>query len=169
MMILGLVGTVVSAMGTIASGKAQAQAAQTQAQMAMYQAKQEDRKAQTERAAAQRSAIEERREGRFALSTLQARAAASGGGAADPTVIALGESIAGRSEYGALMETYKGEDKARGWEDQAILHRMQAGAFNAQASGATAGSSLSAAGTIIGGLGSAFSKFKSPTPNFGYG
>lgn len=164
MFIVGLLGTAVSAMGTIAAGQAQAKAAQAQAQMSLFKAKEDEQQASESRASAQRQAMEHRRAGMLAESELQARAAASGGGATDPTVLALGEGIAGRAEYGAGMEEFKGENRARGFEDQAELDRMSASASMAQASGARTGSILSAGGSLISGFGSAYSLYKGVTP-----
>lgn len=175
MFILGLVGTAVSAMGTIAAGAAANSAAQAQAQMSQFKAKQEDMAAAEARASAQRQAMEHRRAGDIAESQLQARAAADGGSATDPTVIGLGEGIAGRSEYGALMETYKGENRARGLEDQATLDRMQAAAQLAEGRAKQTASYFSAGGSLLSGIGSAYSVYNKtptapPTANaFGYG
>jgi hypothetical protein len=137
--------------------------------MYRFKAQQEEYAAATARAEAQREAMEHRREGRYAQSTLQARAAADGGSASDTTPLQLGMTIAGRSEYAALMEMYKGENKGRGLEDQATLDRMAADAAIAQGNAAKQASMFSAAGSLIGGFGSAFSKTGSSTPSFGFG
>ncbi len=76
------------------------------------------------RGAAQREAFEKRHAAKMALSTLVARAAASGGGATDRTVLKLGENIADRGEFQALMDMYSGNNRARGLEDQAMGARM---------------------------------------------
>src|SRR5262249_40935198 len=101
-------------------------------------------------------------EGTLALSKLQAQAAASGGGATDPTVVNLGERIAGRGELGALMETYKGESKARGLLDQAALARMSAAADLARGDAQQTQSYFNAGGSLLGGLGSAFRTYNQP-------
>lgn len=145
-----IAGTGISALGAIQQGKAAKSAAN-------FKAAQEQMQAQESRAAAQRSALERRREGDFAQSRLQARAAASGGSADDPTAIELGESIAARSEYGALTDVYRGENRARGLEDQAVATRMSGDA-------AMKGSMFSAAGTILKGAGSMYDRFN-PTPS----
>lgn len=80
------------------------------------------------RAVAQREAFEKRRAGKLAMSTLIARAAASGGGATDRTVLRVGEQIADRSEYMALADMFTGESRARGLEDQATATKMSAAA-----------------------------------------
>lgn len=180
-MAMTAVGAGVSAMGTIAGGNAAAQAGQMagaaaldagQRQQAVdeFRAKQEDMAAQESRAVAQRSAFEKQREGRFALSSLQARAAAGGGGAADPTILNLGGDIAQRSEYDALFDMSKGENTARGYESTATglrmtgdaalyegLSKQQALIYEGNAK--QSASRLSAAGTLIGGAGSMFRQY----------
>lgn len=147
-------GSAVSAMGTIAGGKAAEQAGMATQQSMNFRAKQEEMAAQESRAAAQKIALEKRHEGKLAQSTLQARAAAGGGGADDPTILNLSEDIAGRTEYLSLMEMYKGENRARGLEDQAIGSRMTGDAAFAEGQMKKKAAKLSAIGTIIGGAGS---------------
>jgi hypothetical protein len=158
--LVSLVGTAVSAMGTIAAGNAQQQAAQAQAQMNQFKAKQHDAAAAESRAAAQREALEHRKAGELAQSQLQARAAADGGTATDVTPLNLGGGIASKASYGALMANYKGENRARGLEDQATLDRMAAAAALAEGEAKQTASMFSAAGTVISGLGSAYSLYK---------
>lgn len=147
-------GGVVSAMGTIAAGDAAADAGRRSQQAQEFRAKQEDMAANESRAAAQRAALEKQREGVLLGSKLQARAAAQGGGADDPTIVTLGEDIAGRSEYAALTDIYKGENRARGLEDQAIGDRYTGQSLVAEGEAKQRASKLSALGTIIGAAGS---------------
>lgn len=118
MELVGVVGTVVSAVGTIAGGMAAKD-------MAEHQAAQMEREANTARAIGSREAMDKRKEQRFLLSKLQARAAASGGAADDPTVVDLAGDVAQRGEYEALVAMYRGENRARGMEDQAALTRVK--------------------------------------------
>ncbi len=154
--ILGIAGSAVSAMGTLAGGAAANQAGQAQAGALEFKAQQQEQQGAEARAAGGRQALEKRKEGRFAMSTMIARAAASGGGATDPTVLSIGKQLAGSAEYNALTETYKGENRARGYEDEAMASRMGAQAALAQGKAAQTASYFSAAGTLIGGIGSAF-------------
>jgi hypothetical protein len=157
---IGLIGTAVSAVGTIAGGAAANQAGQYQANALEFQAKQYELQASDARASGQRSDFEKRREGRFAESALTARAAAGGGSATDPTALNILGDIAGRSEYLALTEGFKGENKARGFEDAAKGARYSAGAAIAGGQTAQTASYLGAGGTILSGLGSAYSQNK---------
>jgi hypothetical protein len=159
--LFSLIGTAVSAAGTIAGGAAAKSAAQAQAQMNEFRAQQAQVAAGQARAGGQRDALERRRDGALAQSKLQAQAAASGGGASDPTIIGLGESIAGRSKLGALTEMFKGESKARGLLDQATLDRMAAAAALAEGEARQTHSYFSAGSSLLSGFGSAFSRYGS--------
>lgn len=164
--IFPLIGAVVSAAATIAGGNAAKQAAEGQNQAMIFRAKQEEKAAMESRAASQRAALDKRREEGIVESRLIATAAASGGGATDPTVIALGENIAGRGEYEALTETYKGENRARGYEDQASADKFQGQLALMEGKAKQSASRLSALGTIISGAGSAYATFNK-TPIYG--
>lgn len=137
-MIMGLVGSVVSAAGTLAAGKAQQQQAE-------YEAAQLDIKAKEEQAAAQQEAQQLRERKERAQSTLTARSAASGFSATDPTALALADEI---TRYGTLQEQmaqYGGKSRRRGYEAQAEGSRLSGRA-------AKAGARYSAMGTILGGI-----------------
>jgi hypothetical protein len=204
-MALTAAGSAVSAMGTLAGGNAAndaaiaGAAADRQAGSAAWDAAVRGRDAkefearQLEQAggqsiaAAQRSAFERRDQGRLLMSKLQARAAASGGGATDPGVLDLAGNIADRSEYDALTEMFKGQDRANGLYDQATSSRLTGEAILAEgrdrytAAGMNASSRLqlgdaqqrasqmAAAGTIIGGAGSAFSTYRRAPTSLGGG
>ena len=153
-MALTAAGAGVTAMGTMAAGEAAADAGRRGQQASDFRAKQADMQAQESRAASQRVALEKRKEAGLLGSRLQARAAASGGGADDPTVIDLGGDIAQRGEYLALTEMFKGENRARGLEDQALGARMTGEALAEEGRAKRRAAGYSAAGTIIGAAGS---------------
>lgn len=137
-MISSLVGGVVQAGGDLRAGRAQQQAAN-------YEAAQLDIKAKEEMAAAQLDAQQLRRNKELALSTLQARSAASGFSATDPTTLDLAGEI---QEYGTLQEQlalYGGKSRRAGIEAQAEGQR-------AGGSAAAQGSGYSAFGSILGGV-----------------
>jgi aspartokinase len=145
--IAGVVSAVAGIAGTLVAAKGAADAGEEQRRAREYEAKQREMQGQESRAASQRQALEKDRASRLAQSTLQSRAAASGAGATDETVLGLGEDIAGRGEYQRLMEMYTGENRARGLDDAAMGLRMT-GAAEAKA-GRTR-----ATGTLLSGLGS---------------
>lgn len=161
-------GAALSAGGTLVGGAASAAAGKSAQQAGYFRATQEEQAAQESRAAAQRAALEKKRETGLIQSKLQARAAASGGGADDPGVLDLAGDIAGRGEYEALTEMYRGENRARGLEDAAIGSRMSGDAALAEGKAKQTASYFSAAGTLVGGAGSAYRTYnKLPEPRYG--
>lgn len=120
--VIGLTGAYDSANGTLLGGKIAAQGAldagAAERTAAYYKAAGLRQSAQAERAGAQVDTFNVLRKRDDLQSTLQARAAASGGGA-DPTVVALADQIETQGTLSALTEMWKGEDRARGLNDQA--------------------------------------------------
>lgn len=88
-------------------------------QDAEFQAKQAEQAAAIARASGQRDMFDVQRQTKLTSSTLQANAAASGGGASDENIVQLQKDIAGRGEYEALIAMFNGENTARGYEDTA--------------------------------------------------
>jgi len=118
-------------------------------------------------AAGQMSAAEQRRQGRLIQSRAQALAAASGGGAVDPTVVNIIGNNAGEIALRASIALYQGEEKAR-------MLRMQAAADGYNASmvleaGENKAQAYEMAGksAIFKGAGSLFTKygFGQPKPS----
>jgi hypothetical protein len=88
-------------------------------QAAEFQAQQADQAGRESLGVAQRSALDRREQIKLTLADLQAKAAASGGGASDPTIKAIARKIAERGEYEALGMMYAGESQKAGYEDVA--------------------------------------------------
>lgn len=146
-----ILGTGLSIVGQMnAAGAAKDQAA--------WQAKALERRANESRAIGQKQMFEKRRQTNMALSRLNALAAAGGGDTTDPTIENLGSGIAERGEYAALSEFYSGENRARGYQDQAAA-AIYKGKAAAQAS------NMKAFGTLFDGIGTFAKQYKS----FGYG
>jgi hypothetical protein len=135
------IGSAVSALGTLGAGKSAKQAAD-------FTAAQKRMAGDEALASGQRSMLERKRETDMLQSTLQARAAASGGGG-DTGVLDLAGDIAQRGSYLALTELYKGQNKKRGLYDAAAGDQFSGDA-------ALRGAQLGALGTLLGGAGSAF-------------
>lgn len=145
--------TVLGAFGQIRQG----QAAEQQAK---HRALQLEQKAGQERAASQRKSIEARRRARIAESRALALAAASGGGASDPTISNLMAGIAGEGEMAAQTAVYEGEERARSAEYGATMARYE-GKQAKQAS------RIGAATTILGSaakLGKGLMEKYAPSP-----
>jgi len=139
----------VGAVGTILSGRAASDAAEVEAQQRRQQAGEA-------RAASQREAIQRAREARLLQSRQQAVAAASGGGAADPTVVRLMAQTGAQGRYNTASALYEGEARGRAFEYAGEMSRWQ-GRQQRTASYIDAGSTilrgLSAFGEMRGGFG----------------
>ena len=120
--ILGLAFSVIGGMQTAKAQKVAGKQARVDAE---FRAKQEDMRANEERAAASRVAIERRREKQGILSRIQAVSAASGFGALDPTIVDLASDVEAEGNYRSELEIAVGENRARGYEDQAGATRRQ--------------------------------------------
>lgn len=155
--------TLLSAGGTIAGANAQAGQLRSEAT-------QLDAMAGTDRASSQRTAAEQKRQARIIQSRALAVAAASGGGASDPTVINILSRLEGEGEYRSLVALYEGEESARSKEAQAIARRKEA--KNVKRAGY-----ISAASTVLSGASTMYSRFggggapatsgRSPPPTHG--
>lgn len=78
-----------------------------------YEAAQLESNAMQVTAAGQRKAAEDQRMAKIVASRALAVAAASGGGASDPTIVRLMSRIAGEGEYRRAVDIYDAEDRAR--------------------------------------------------------
>jgi hypothetical protein len=142
---LGEIGTVASVAGTGISALSGMSQAQYQQLVAKREAEALKQKANENAAAAQRVQITRERQTALALSRGQALAAASGGGATDPTVLNIQSDIAGQGEYNALTALYEGQSRARSDQYQADIDLFRAKRIQA-------GAPLAATGTILGGV-----------------
>lgn len=129
----------------ISSSKAMNAQAAADTQKARIEGEWADRRAGEERAAAQRTALTEKRKADLAQSRLTAVAGASGSGAADPTVLDLWGDIGKEGQLNQQNVTAAGEQRASGLEFQGDLGNWTADA-NARIKRASAQS------TLIGGL-----------------
>lgn len=158
------VGTLLQASGQARAGRAAAEQGLAQQAGAEYEAAAMQVRAGQERASAQRAMIEERRKGRIIQSNLQARAAASGAGALDPTVADISGDLAAETEYRALTAMYQGEDAAQGLETSARLRRFEGGQYAKAGKVQQRSSNYAAFGTLLTGGGSLYDKYFAPAP-----
>ena len=142
--LIGALSAGLSGIGTIAAGVAEKNAAD-------YEAQQLEMKAKEETAAAQREAIDKRREGTIINSRAQALAAASGAGAGTdaPTIVKLMGKTAGEAEYNAGTSMYGGKSRAAGLRDSAKGRR-------ASGKASLLGSVFSGFGSAAGGIAKAY-------------
>jgi hypothetical protein len=158
-MALTAVGAGVSAAGTIAGGNAAKQAGQAQQQGLDFKAASDQIAAGESRAAGERSAQDTNRKTGLLESTLQARGGGTGFSGTSGSMVSTAGDIAGRGAYEGLMGLYRGENNARGLQDDATGATMAGDAALAEGKAKQKASYLSAAGTIIGSAGSMFKTY----------
>ena len=133
---------------TVMAANQQRQAGRAADRLAQFKAQQLEQKAGQERAVSQRKAESVRRSAKYAESRALALAAASGGGASDPTVVNIMAGIVSEGEIAAQSALYEGEEQARGSE-------MSASASRYEGTQAKRASNIKAGTTLM----SSFSKF----------
>lgn len=143
--ILGAVGTGIQVLGTIKAGND----ADAKAQ---YEAKVQEQQADEAKAASQRDAASQYRQGQQLLSQQRAAIAGSGGSLSDPSVIDLMGDTAGEARLAADTELYKGEQQSRGYNDAAKNSRISG-------KNAKTAAYISAAGGLFSGVSSMYSRF----------
>lgn len=110
---LNTADTIINAAGQIIGGLSHAQFGQQAQQAAQFQAEQLRQNAGQAQAGAQRAAYDIDRQSQYVASAALASAAASGGGASDPTVINLIAKNAGEFAYRKAVALYQGAAQAR--------------------------------------------------------
>jgi hypothetical protein len=156
---LTLFGSAMSASGSYAAGSAARRAGERQKAAADFQAAQLDQNANTSIAVSQRKAQETMRQTKLVQSRALAVAAASGGGASDPTIVRIIGRIAAEGAYREALDLYEGEDRARQMRLAAEGKRYEGDI--AMESGAAKESAYQTSGTasLFAGAGSLFSKY----------
>ena len=146
----GIAGTALSAYGQYRAGD-------SAKKRAKFEAEQLEAKADEVLSVSQRQAIEQERQGRLAASRALAVAAASGGGATDPTVVDVMEDLAGEASYKKMSALYEGKQ-------QASDLKLQAEATRETGEVAKESGKLSALGTALGGGASLYAKYGADSP-----
>jgi hypothetical protein len=136
--IMGPLGGVLSGVGTIFSG-IQANAA------AKFEAKQMKAKGDAEFAKSQREGIQHRKEKDLVLSRQRAVAAASGGGASDPSITEIMSKTEQQGEYNAMVDMYNGATARNDLYRSAAVRKKEG-------KSALFGSFLKAGSTIFSGF-----------------
>lgn len=161
----GAVGTVLNATSKLREAAAAGEAGKAARASKEMEANLLERRAGQERAIAQRKGLNELRKERFVQSALQARAAASGGGA-DPTVAKLASDIAAEGDYRYRSAIYEGDDLAEALRAGAAVRRYEGKEAVRAGNLKKESGRYSAGGTLLGGFDklSAFAKlFSSST------
>lgn len=145
---LNNVGTAIEAGGQISGALNHVEFGQQAQQAAEFQAEQLRQNAGQAQAASQRQAFDVDRQSQYIASTALAHAAASGGGASDPTVVGLIARNAGEFAYRKAVALYQGNDRARLDNLQADAKEYEGSNINAN-SEKVAQSQMFAAGTSL--------------------
>lgn len=122
--LIGVAGLALQAGGGIASESAARKAASARKAAAEFEAQQLEQNAGQVISAAQRQAFETTRTGAYTASRALAVAAASGGGASDPTVMNTISQLASETAYRKSLDLYQGEERARQLRLSAAATRM---------------------------------------------
>lgn len=143
---LAVGSTALNALGSIHQGESEKAAAD-------FRAKQLRHRANQAAGQGQRAAIEEKRQASILAGRAQAVAAASGGGATDPTVINRIAGIVSEGEYRALTALYEGDSESDALKNSAIISKFEG--KQAQRAGyiKAVGSILSGGSTMFGNYG----------------
>lgn len=158
-------GTVFQVLGGLSSASAAKLEGERAKVAAEFQAWQAEEQAGTAIAISQRQALEEQRQGRLAASRALAIAAASGGGASDPTIVNLLANAAGEGAYRAQVALYEGEAKARQLRLDAAAGRLSGAWAKQEGASRAVGLSLAATGAGARGAASLYAKYGMKGPS----
>lgn len=168
LLLLGLAGSAVSGAGSIIGGIEANRAAQFEARqgqiLAQWEANQLEQQAKQDEFAAAVRAREKRHESALVQSQLQARAASSGAGSTNPTILNLLGDIASRGEFLAQTEKAAGAMDAASRRHQGAAtilgSRMQADILRLRGRSAQTSGLISGIGSAVGGAANSFARFR---------
>lgn len=152
-------GTLLSAYGQSQSGISHAEWGQQQLAASQFQAEQLRQNANTALAASQRDAFTQGQQTQIVNSRALALAAASGGGASDPTVVNMMARTAGEGAYRQAALLYGGDERARQMNMQANATEYSGEASAQNANKVNNASQLGAITTLMKGGSSLYSRF----------
>lgn len=122
--LISYAGLALQAGGAAASYSTAEKAAKARKAAAEFEAQQLEQNAGQVISASQRQAFETTRTGKYTASRALAVAAASGGGASDPTVMNTMSQLASETAYRKSLDLYQGEERARQLRLSAAATRM---------------------------------------------
>jgi hypothetical protein len=159
--IMGIASSAVGMMGSIAQAKAMKEQAKAENMQLGMQAAEE-------MAVASRDSQAKGKEGRILLSRQQAVAAASGGGATDPTVLELAGDIGRETNVQKRELMRQGKEKARNLEYKQKVNTWSAKQNAKMTILGGIGNMIGGIGQGIGGLAGAFGKYGGSGPSQPY-
>lgn len=153
-------GTLLSTAGQIQQANAAEAQGIAQQQAADYQAEQMRVNAGQERAMSQRRAIEASREKRLTQNSLITRAAASGGGTLDGSVVKIMGDLEEEGEYNKGVALYEGEERARDLESGAAIQTYEGEQAKIAGKMRKRAGYLEAGSTLLSGSSKAYGSYK---------
>lgn len=148
---LSATGTILSASGQLSKGNATVEAARRRQVAAEREAVQHEQLATEAIGSSQVQASIEARNARYIQSTAIARAAASGAGVSDPTVVNILAKLSTEGAYRQAVALYQGEREAGVERERAYAARYDAASGMADAQAAQRASKTAAISTLIQG------------------
>jgi hypothetical protein len=136
--------------GRLEYGQQQEEFGTAQRMAAEFEAAQMREQANDVFASAQRAAWNEKRATQYLMSETLARAAASGGGASDPTVINIIAQQAQEGSYRQQVALYEGSERAHLLKMQATAREYEGQSREVAGRNARRGSNLAAAASLLG-------------------
>lgn len=155
-------GTILSAIGQMRAGQAAADQGRAQQVASNYSGAVADQQAGQTMAVTSAGVTDTKTKTDYLLSKARAIAAASGGGATDPTVQTIEGRIAARGEYDMLSQLYTGGEKAAGLSNQADLYRYTGTQQAAAGESKKTAAYSTALGSLISSGSSLYAKYGMP-------
>lgn len=152
--------TILGAGSQLARGEAMSAIGARRAAEQQYEAKQLVAEGEQSRGVGLRAAQDETLRGETVNSAALARAAASGAGASDPTVMNIMERTSGMAAYRAALAMYEGEAQARLDVTRAGALNFEAGTNVADAAAAKREAGMGAVSTLLSGGTKALSMYQ---------
>jgi hypothetical protein len=152
-------GTFLSALGQFQQGQGYLEHGIVQNEAAQFAAQQLRQNADAVQGATQRTAGDIGRQAQYVMSTQMARAAASGAGASDPSVISLMARTSAMTSYKQQTVLYQGESQARQMNLQAEADIWSGQEESRIAGKASSAADLGAAATLTKGGVSLYEKY----------
>lgn len=147
--LLPVVSAMAAGIGAITTASAQRNAGKAAQNEADYEAQMANIQAGQEQAASQRTMLDKQREKELAQSTLQARAASSGGGALDPSVVNIMGDLESQGTLNEQNALYTGDSKAAALRQSAALKTYSGQVANANGQQASTATLVSGASSML--------------------
>lgn len=156
---LTVAGSLTSAMGAYSAGSAAAANGARQQAAAQFTAAQLEQQAGQTEASGQRAGAEQTRQAMLLNSRALALAAASGGGATDPTVVTLLSRTAAEGAYRSAVAIYQSEEQARQLRLKAAATSYEGDLALASGQDKQKAYETAAFGSLLTGAASLYSKY----------